>query len=51
MGLAADVGSLNRLPRIVGNASWLREIAFTARNFGAEEALKHGETMRNQSAL
>uniref|UniRef100_A0A7I4Y6C4 Delta(3,5)-Delta(2,4)-dienoyl-CoA isomerase, mitochondrial n=1 Tax=Haemonchus contortus TaxID=6289 RepID=A0A7I4Y6C4_HAECO len=40
VGLAADVGSLNRLPKICGNESWIREIAFTARHFNAEEALK-----------
>ncbi|VDO27545.1 unnamed protein product [Haemonchus placei] len=39
VGLAADVGSLNRLPKICGNESWIREIAFTARHFSAEEAL------------
>ncbi|CAJ0607571.1 unnamed protein product [Cylicocyclus nassatus] len=40
VGLAADVGSLNRLPKICGNESWLKEVALTARNFGADEALK-----------
>ncbi|KAK5982096.1 Enoyl-CoA hydratase/isomerase family protein [Trichostrongylus colubriformis] len=40
VGLAADVGSLNRLPKICGNESWLREVALTARHFTADEALK-----------
>ncbi|ETN69677.1 hypothetical protein RB195_016925 [Necator americanus] len=40
VGLAADVGSLNRLPKICGNESWLKEVAFSARNFGADEAFK-----------
>lgn len=40
IGLAADVGSLNRLPKICGNESWLKEVALTARNFGADEALR-----------
>uniref|UniRef100_A0AC35F581 Enoyl-CoA hydratase/isomerase family protein n=1 Tax=Panagrolaimus sp. PS1159 TaxID=55785 RepID=A0AC35F581_9BILA len=41
IGLAADVGSLNRLPKICGNNSWIREISFTARTFDAKEALQH----------
>ncbi|KAK6060500.1 enoyl-CoA hydratase/isomerase family protein, partial [Cooperia oncophora] len=40
VGLAADVGSLNRLPKICGNESWIKEIAFSARHFDADEALK-----------
>ncbi|PAV61917.1 hypothetical protein WR25_19036 [Diploscapter pachys] len=42
VGLAADVGSLNRLPKLVGNHSWLREIAYTARNIKPQEALEFG---------
>ena len=42
MGLAADVGSLQRLPKIVGNHSLLRELAYTARRFDATEALQLG---------
>uniref|UniRef100_A0A914PIR9 Uncharacterized protein n=1 Tax=Panagrolaimus davidi TaxID=227884 RepID=A0A914PIR9_9BILA len=41
IGLAADVGSLNRLPKICGNNSWIREISFTARTFDAKEALQN----------
>uniref|UniRef100_A0A914Y177 Chalcone-flavonone isomerase family protein n=1 Tax=Panagrolaimus superbus TaxID=310955 RepID=A0A914Y177_9BILA len=41
IGLAADVGSLNRLPKICGNNSWIREISFTARSFDAKEALEN----------
>lgn len=36
------VGSLQRLPPKIGSDSLLRELALTARNFGAEEALKLG---------
>ncbi|KAF8364255.1 hypothetical protein PRIPAC_91178 [Pristionchus pacificus] len=46
VGLAADVGSLNRLPHIIGNHSWLREVALTARHFGAKEALEQGYVSR-----
>ncbi|WKX96169.1 hypothetical protein Q1695_012542 [Nippostrongylus brasiliensis] len=40
IGLAADVGSLNRLPKICGNESWLKEVSLSARNFNADEALR-----------
>lgn len=46
VGLAADVGSLNRLPKIIGNHSWLREVSMTARHFGAKEALEQGFVSR-----
>ncbi|WKX96170.1 hypothetical protein Q1695_012542 [Nippostrongylus brasiliensis] len=42
IGLAADVGSLNRLPKICGNESWLKEVSLSARNFNADEALRFG---------
>ncbi|KAJ3103193.1 putative enoyl CoA hydratase [Phlyctochytrium planicorne] len=42
IGLAADVGTLQRLPKVVGNQSWVREVCLTARNFGAAEALTVG---------
>jgi Delta3,5-Delta2,4-dienoyl-CoA isomerase len=42
IGLAADVGTLQRMPKVVGNDSWVRELALTARRFTAEEALARG---------
>ena len=42
IGLAADVGTLNRLPKIIGNHSLLHEIAFTGRNLPADEAYQMG---------
>ncbi len=42
VGLAADVGTLQRFPKVCGNASWVRELVFTSRDFGAAEALNHG---------
>jgi Delta3,5-Delta2,4-dienoyl-CoA isomerase len=42
IGLAADLGTLQRFPRIVANESWVRELAFSARFFSAQEALDHG---------
>lgn len=42
IGLAADTGSLNRLPKIGLSDSWVRELSYTGRLFGAKEALEHG---------
>ena len=42
IGLAADVGTLTRLPKANVPMSWIKEVALTARDFGAEEALKVG---------
>lgn len=42
MGIAADVGTLQRLPKVIGHDSLLRELVYTARKFSAEEALKIG---------
>jgi enoyl-CoA hydratase len=41
MGMAADVGTLQRLPRIIGDGM-LRELAYTGRTIGAEEACRIG---------
>ena len=38
VGLAADIGTLARVPKLVGNASLLNELALSARTFSAEEA-------------
>ncbi|KAI8049757.1 mitochondrial delta-delta-dienoyl-CoA isomerase [Syncephalis plumigaleata] len=42
IGMAADVGTLQRLPKVVGNDSWVREICLTARNVPSDEALHYG---------
>ena len=41
MGIIADLGTLQRLPSIIGHG-WFRELALTGRNFSAEEALQMG---------
>ncbi|CUA73012.1 hypothetical protein RSOLAG22IIIB_10452 [Rhizoctonia solani] len=46
VGLAADIGTLSRLPKITGNESLLRELAFTAREFGPFEATQLGMVSR-----
>lgn len=39
IGIAADLGTLNRLPEVVGGVtSWVKEVCFSARPFSAEEA-------------
>ena len=42
IGLAADIGTLQRLPKAVGNDSLARELALTARDFDAAEAKELG---------
>ncbi|KAI1178679.1 enoyl CoA hydratase-like protein [Nemania sp. FL0916] len=42
IGLAADIGTLSRLPKIVGNHSWVKEVCLSARFFDAHEALAVG---------
>jgi len=41
LGVIADVGTLQRLPYIIGHG-WFRELALTGRDFDAAEALKIG---------
>jgi delta(3,5)-delta(2,4)-dienoyl-CoA isomerase len=40
IGMAAVIGVLSRLPKIVGSFDWVKEVALSARIFGAEEALR-----------
>ena len=42
VGLAADIGTLQRFPKVVGNDSKAREYALTGRKFSAEEAKQIG---------
>lgn len=46
MGLAADVGTLAYLPKITGNQSLARELAYTARMFSSGEAERLGLVSR-----
>ncbi|KIX01060.1 uncharacterized protein Z518_10126 [Rhinocladiella mackenziei CBS 650.93] len=42
IGLAADVGTLSRLPKVVGGVtSWVKEVCLSARQFSAEEAYQN----------
>ena len=53
IGMTADVGTLQRLPRLVGEGI-ARELAYTGRNFAAEEARQIGLVNRvfeNREAL
>ncbi|TMS34880.1 hypothetical protein L596_002384 [Steinernema carpocapsae] len=46
IGLAADVGILNRINKLVGNDSLTRELAYTARDINATQALQYGLVSR-----
>lgn len=46
VGLAADVGTLQRLPKVIGNRSLVNELTFTARKMMADEALGCGLVSR-----
>ena len=53
MAMAADVGTLQRLPRIIGDGM-MRELAFTGRSIDGEEARRLGlvnRTYADQQAL
>jgi enoyl-CoA hydratase len=41
MGMIADLGTLQRLPHIIGNG-WFKELALTGRDFTSQEALQMG---------
>ncbi|XP_012149832.1 delta(3,5)-Delta(2,4)-dienoyl-CoA isomerase, mitochondrial isoform X2 [Megachile rotundata] len=54
IGLAADVGTLQRFPKIIGSDSLARELVYTARKFTSSEALQCGFISRlfdNQESL
>jgi len=42
LGIVPDVGTLQRLPKIVGNDSLVRELCYTARQMNADEARSVG---------
>ncbi|KAL8435139.1 hypothetical protein Efla_006360 [Eimeria flavescens] len=42
LGMAPDVGTLQRLPRIVRSGSWAREVCLSGRVFAAAEAEREG---------
>ncbi|KAK2747979.1 hypothetical protein FQN57_001570 [Myotisia sp. PD_48] len=42
IGIAADIGTLTRLPKVVGAFGWVKEVCMTAREFGAQEAKEVG---------
>ncbi|KAK9469271.1 ClpP/crotonase-like domain-containing protein [Lipomyces arxii] len=46
IGLAADIGTLQRLPKIVRSMSWVKEVVYTSREFGASEAEIQGLVSR-----
>ena len=46
LGMVADVGTLQRLPKIVGAQGWVRELAYTGRTVDAAEAQAMGLVAR-----
>lgn len=46
IGIAADLGTLQRLPKIVGNDSLVRELVYTGRRLGARDAYTLGLVSR-----
>ncbi|XP_055519784.1 delta(3,5)-Delta(2,4)-dienoyl-CoA isomerase, mitochondrial [Leucoraja erinacea] len=46
IGMAADVGTLQRLPKVIGNASLVNELVYTARKMMADEAMSCGLVSR-----
>jgi delta(3,5)-delta(2,4)-dienoyl-CoA isomerase len=42
IGICADLGTIQRFGRVVSSDSWARELAYTARYFGGEEAYHRG---------
>ena len=42
LGLAADLGTLQRFPPLVNSASWAREVLFTGRRIPSQEAVARG---------
>lgn len=42
IGMAADVGTLQRLPKVIGNQSLVRELCLTARKMNSDEAAGQG---------
>jgi Delta3,5-Delta2,4-dienoyl-CoA isomerase len=46
VGLAADLGTLARMPKLIGNTSLLYELALEGRTFGADEASRLGIVSR-----
>lgn len=46
IGLAADIGTLSRLPKAVSSLSWVKDVCLSARVFGAHEALARGFVSR-----
>ena len=46
IGIPADIGTLARLPKIVGSHSWIKDVCMTARDFSADEAREQGFVSR-----
>ena len=50
LGMAADLGSLQRLPKIMGSDSLVRELAYTGRDLNASEAKDVSSNQQQQNS-
>ena len=46
LGMVADVGALQQLPKVIGSQSLVRELCLTARKFHSDEAKDSGFVSR-----
>lgn len=46
IGMAADIGTLQRLPKIVGSLGWVKDVCYSGRNFDSAEAYAQGFVQR-----
>ena len=42
LAITADLGVFQRLPKLIGNVGWIKEVALTGRPFSSQEAFKQG---------
>lgn len=42
IGMAADLGTLQRFPKVIGNSAWGREMVYTGRYANAAECCENG---------
>lgn len=46
IGIAADIGTLSRLPKVVGSGSWVKDVCLSGRVFASVEAAQQGLVSR-----
>mmetsp|Transcript_11225 Transcript_11225/g.16752 ORF Transcript_11225/g.16752 Transcript_11225/m.16752 type:complete len:314 (+) Transcript_11225:25-966(+) len=51
LGLAADIGTLQRLPKLIGHSSFLKELCYTGNDFDAVDARRIGFVSRVEPSV